>query len=49
MRWLDRMSAGRVHMKVELHLVTLQMGPLEFVLADNEPRPDEHEVFTRPL
>src|SRR3954467_4787086 len=33
-------------------LVTLYMGPLGlllYVLADKEPRPGEHEVFTRPL
>ncbi len=39
-------------MKWGFILVTLYMGPfglLLYVLADKEPRPGEHEVFTRPL
>lgn len=41
-----------VVMKWGFILVTLYMGPLGlllYVLADKEPRPGEHEVFTRPL
>ncbi|WP_027146877.1 DUF4396 domain-containing protein [Mesorhizobium sp. WSM3626] len=41
-----------VVMKWGFILVTLYMGPiglLLYVLADKEPRPGEHEVFTRPL
>lgn len=39
-------------MKWGFILVTLYMGPiglLLYVLADKEPRPGEHEAFTRPL
>ncbi|RUY54624.1 DUF4396 domain-containing protein, partial [Mesorhizobium sp. M7A.F.Ca.CA.001.13.2.1] len=39
-------------MKWGFILVTLYMGPLGlllYVLADKEPRPGEHEDFTRPL
>jgi len=39
-------------MKWGFILVTLYMGPiglLLYVLADKEPRPGEHETFTRPL
>ncbi|MEQ1939483.1 DUF4396 domain-containing protein [Mesorhizobium sp. CN5-321] len=41
-----------VVMKWGFILVTLYMGPLGlllYVLADKEPRPGEHEDFTRPL
>ncbi|RWG83444.1 MAG: DUF4396 domain-containing protein [Mesorhizobium sp.] len=41
-----------VVMKWGFILVTLYMGPLGlllYVLADKEPRPGEHEAFTRPL
>ncbi|MER9131593.1 DUF4396 domain-containing protein [Mesorhizobium sp. M0768] len=41
-----------VVMKWGFILVTLYMGPLGlllYVLADKEPRPGEHELFTRPL
>ena len=41
-----------VVMKWGFILVTLYMGPiglLLYVLADKEPRPGEHEAFTRPL
>ncbi|WP_292295937.1 DUF4396 domain-containing protein, partial [Mesorhizobium sp.] len=41
-----------VVMKWGFILVTLYMGPLGlllYVLADKEPRPGEHEVFTKPL
>jgi FtsP/CotA-like multicopper oxidase with cupredoxin domain len=41
-----------VVMKWGFILVTLYMGPLGlllYVLADKEPRPGEHEEFTRPL
>ncbi|TIM76638.1 MAG: hypothetical protein E5Y58_05060 [Mesorhizobium sp.] len=38
---------GPCSRKVELRSPS-RWGPLEFVLADNEPRPGEHEVFTRP-
>jgi manganese oxidase len=39
-------------MKWGFILVTLYMGPLGlllYVLADKEPRPGEHEEFTKPL
>jgi ABC-type Fe3+ transport system substrate-binding protein len=41
-----------VVMKWGFILVTLYMGPLGlliYVLADKEPRPGEHEAFTKPL
>jgi hypothetical protein len=41
-----------VIMKWGFILITLYMGPiglLLYVLADKEPRPGEHEAFTKPL
>jgi manganese oxidase len=47
----DSLRRHRV-MKWGFILVTLYMGPLGlllYVLADKEPRPGEHEAFTKPL
>ncbi|MER9585911.1 DUF4396 domain-containing protein [Mesorhizobium sp. M0276] len=47
-----RNNPGPVVMKWGFILVTLYMGPvgpLLYVLADKEPRPGEHEDFTKPL
>jgi hypothetical protein len=48
----NRNNPEPIVMKWGFILVTLYMGPfglLLYVLADKEPRPGEHEAFTRPL